>query len=48
MDCNEQGLRLISDVIRNSLNIDVSVLMGANLAGEVAEQQFCETTVGKF
>lgn len=42
----EGGLNLISDVIRESLSIDVSVLMGANIASEVALEQFCETTIG--
>ncbi|XP_045145544.1 glycerol-3-phosphate dehydrogenase 1-like protein [Echinops telfairi] len=41
-----QGLKLISDIIREKLDIDVSVLMGANTATEVAEEQFCETTIG--
>ncbi|KAH9497098.1 glycerol-3-phosphate dehydrogenase [Dermatophagoides farinae] len=40
------GIELISDVIRHTLGIDTSVLMGANLANEVAEQKFCETTIG--
>ncbi|KAI2810526.1 hypothetical protein RDWZM_002517 [Blomia tropicalis] len=40
------GIELISDVIRHSLGIEMSVLMGANLANEVAEEQFCETTIG--
>ncbi|KAI7695630.1 Glycerol-3-phosphate dehydrogenase [NAD(+)] [Sarcoptes scabiei] len=40
------GIELISDVIHHSLGIDVSVLMGANLAKEVADEKFCETTIG--
>ncbi|XP_042234677.1 glycerol-3-phosphate dehydrogenase [NAD(+)], cytoplasmic-like isoform X3 [Homarus americanus] len=40
------GFTLISYLIRDQLNIPVSVLMGANLAGEVADEKFCETTIG--
>ena len=40
------GLKLISDIIRDELGIDVSVLMGANIANEVAKEQFCESTLG--
>ena len=45
---SENGLGLISDEIREGLGIDVSVLMGANIANEVARDQFCESTVGGF
>lgn len=40
------GIELISHIITEQLNIPVSVLMGANLASEVADEQFCETTIG--
>ncbi|NXD06103.1 GPD1L protein, partial [Nothocercus nigrocapillus] len=46
IDEGPEGLRLISDIIREKLNIEISVLMGANIAKEVAEEKFCETTIG--
>ncbi|XP_077468013.1 glycerol-3-phosphate dehydrogenase 1-like protein isoform X1 [Stigmatopora argus] len=46
IDEGPDGLQLISDVIRRKLEIEVSVLMGANIASEVAEEKFCETTIG--
>ena len=37
---------MISDVINGNLGIDVSVLMGANIATGVALDEFCESTIG--
>lgn len=47
MDEGPDGLKLISDIIREQLGIEMSVLMGANIANEVADGKFCETTIGK-
>ncbi|KAL7748502.1 autophagy protein atg9 [Sorochytrium milnesiophthora] len=46
VDASQAGLTLISDLIKQNLGVDVSVLMGANIANEVAEENFCETTIG--
>ena len=40
------GIKLISESISTMMGIPVAVLMGANLAPEVASGQFCETTIG--
>ncbi|KAI4459087.1 glycerol-3-phosphate dehydrogenase [Holotrichia oblita] len=40
------GIELISHIISKHLKIQCAVLMGANLAGEVADEKFCETTIG--
>lgn len=46
IDYDDKGLVLISDTIRRGLGITTSVLMGANVANEMAAGQFCEATVG--
>ncbi|XP_047360272.1 glycerol-3-phosphate dehydrogenase [NAD(+)], cytoplasmic-like isoform X2 [Vespa velutina] len=40
------NIELISKIIEKNLRIQCHVLMGANLANEVAEEKFCETTIG--
>lgn len=47
VDEGPDGLKLISDVIQDTLGITMSVLMGANIANEVADEKFCETTIGE-
>lgn len=47
IDEGPDGLKLISDIIREKMGIDISVLMGANIASEVAAEKFCETTIGE-
>ena len=37
---------LLSEVIEHEIGIECSVLMGANVANEVALDQFCEATIG--
>lgn len=39
------GVSLLTDMIRKNLEIPCAVLMGANLASEVAKEMFCEATV---
>jgi len=46
LDATNAKLDLISNVIRQTLNINCAVLMGANIAGEVALEHYCETTIG--
>mmetsp|Transcript_11816 Transcript_11816/g.21599 ORF Transcript_11816/g.21599 Transcript_11816/m.21599 type:complete len:371 (+) Transcript_11816:508-1620(+) len=42
----ESGIQLLSNIIRTELSCDVSVLMGANVANEVAAEEFSEATIG--
>mmetsp|Transcript_31237 Transcript_31237/g.73046 ORF Transcript_31237/g.73046 Transcript_31237/m.73046 type:complete len:400 (+) Transcript_31237:65-1264(+) len=47
LDFDQNGLVLISDLISAKLGgMDISVLMGANIASEVAAGCFCESTIG--
>ncbi|GJJ71354.1 glycerol-3-phosphate dehydrogenase (NAD+) [Entomortierella parvispora] len=46
IDVNEDGFRLITDMIQDALGVRSCVLSGANIANEVAEERFCETTIG--
>lgn len=46
IDFNEDGVILMSDIIKRELSIDVSVLSGANIANEIAAGKFCESTIG--
>jgi len=46
MQISGSGPQLISESIKNALNIDVCVLMGANIAKEVAAEKFSEATIG--
>ncbi|VDD94126.1 unnamed protein product [Enterobius vermicularis] len=42
----EGGILLVSEEIKKYLKIEVAALMGANLAKEVANNDFCEATIG--
>jgi len=39
-------VQLISTMVKELLNIDCAVVMGANIANEVAAENFCEATIG--
>ncbi|PNY13610.1 glycerol-3-phosphate dehydrogenase, partial [Trifolium pratense] len=46
MEVKKEGPCLISTLISNQLRINCSVLMGANIANEIAMENFSEATVG--
>ena len=49
LDHGSNGLNLVSNIIREHLGIEeISVLMGANLAKEVAQEMFGEATIGNM
>eukprot|EP01023_Acetabularia_acetabulum_P007608 TRINITY_DN1332_c0_g2_i1.p1 TRINITY_DN1332_c0_g2~~TRINITY_DN1332_c0_g2_i1.p1 ORF type:complete len:388 (-),score=77.18 TRINITY_DN1332_c0_g2_i1:450-1454(-) len=46
MRVRKDGPQLISQMVQNILEIDCSVLMGANIASDIAEEQLSESTIG--
>jgi glycerol-3-phosphate dehydrogenase (NAD+) len=46
VDIKADGLKLCSETISEIMGHDVSVIMGANVADEVARGDFCEATIG--
>merc|ERR1712136_348305 len=46
MDVTPDGFELISGLVRAELGVECSVLMGANIANEIALERFSEATVG--
>lgn len=43
---SDSGITLISEYLTKELNIQVSTLSGANIADEIAREEFSETTIG--
>jgi glycerol-3-phosphate dehydrogenase (NAD+) len=46
IDFDAKGVVLMSDVIERELGVPCSVLSGANIADEIADGKFCESTIG--
>jgi|GEM_PF-1125138 len=46
IEFDDNGIILLSEVIKTALGINVSVLMGANVASEIAKGDFAEATIG--
>ncbi|KAJ2771542.1 glycerol-3-phosphate dehydrogenase, partial [Coemansia nantahalensis] len=41
-----QGMTTMTQIIHRALGIPAASLSGANIAGEIAEEKYCETTIG--
>eukprot|EP00798_Chlamydomonas_sp_ICE-L_P013167 gene13167-30652_t len=48
MRVREDGPQLVSQMIRKMLGIDCSVLMGANIASEIGQEQLTEAVIGYY
>ena len=48
MDVTKDGVRLISQVIGDTLGVEMSALIGANIANEISRDKFAEATIGRF
>lgn len=46
LDTGKDDMEMISKYLQNRLQVDVSVLMGANLANDIARERFSEATIG--
>jgi len=46
VDVHEADIHIFADVIQDRLGVSCSALSGANIAGEVANDRFSETTIG--
>lgn len=46
MRVRPEGPQLISELVRKELGLDCSVLMGANIAEDIAKGQLSEATIG--
>lgn len=48
LDVSKDGVRLISQVIGDTLGVETSALIGANIANEISRDKFAEATIGRL
>ena len=48
LDVTKDGVRLISQVIGDTLGVEMSALIGANIANEISRDKFAEATIGRL